>query len=309
MARQDHPAARILPSANELFRDPGRLGLVVVASPNKSHYEWALQSIRSGLPVVIDKPLAATEEQGRRLVDEAGKAKVLLSVFQNRRWDSDFLTVRSVLDRGELGDVARFESRMERWRPNADTKRWRESPAPADAGGLLYDLGSHLIDQAVQLFGEVTAVYAELDHHRKGSLVDDDVFVSLRHTAGQRSHLWASALVTQPGPRFRVVGSTGVFTKSGIDVQESQLASGLRPGQTGWAIEDTIHEGVVTTEAGTRTVRTLPGRYEHYYEQLHKALDSGQDPPVDASESVYVLRIIEAARRSASQAEIVTLDR
>src|SRR5262249_42471240 len=158
---------------------------------------------------------------------------VLLTVFQNRRWDGDFLTVRQLLGSGQLGTVARFESRFERWRPKL-SGGWRESGDPEDAGGLLYDLGSHLVDQALLLFGAVTQIYAELDARRAGSRTDDDTFVALTHESGVRSHLWMSAVAAEPGPRFRIFGNEAAFTKYGLDVQEAALREGGDPRETGW---------------------------------------------------------------------------
>jgi predicted dehydrogenase len=180
-ARNNHPGAEVVPDAAAIFARPDPLDLVVVATPNDSHVPLALRSIEAGVAVVIDKPLAAAVADGRRLIERSEAAGVLLTVFQNRRWDNDFLTLRSLLDEGRLGRVHRFESRFQRWRPQLRRDSWREDPDPRRAGGLLYDLGAHVIDQALVLFGPVTSVYAELDRRRAGSIVDDDVFVSLTH--------------------------------------------------------------------------------------------------------------------------------
>ena len=150
-ARKDHPDAEIVRDVDAIFARPDRLDLVVVATPNGSHVPLALRSIEAGVAVVVDKPLAATFADGRRLIERSESAGVVLTVFQNRRWDSDFLTLRRLLDQGRLGKVHRFESRYERWRPELRQKSWREDPAPARAGGLLYDLGAHVIDQALDL--------------------------------------------------------------------------------------------------------------------------------------------------------------
>ena len=161
-AARDHPQARLLPDADSLWRSASELDLVVVASPNRTHAPLALAAVGAGLAVVVDKPLAATTGDARRLIDAARDRGTLLTVFQNRRWDGDFLTLRRLLAEGSLGAVMRFESRFERWRPTVKAG-WRMLGAPEDAGGLLFDLGSHLIDQALVLFGPVTHVYAELD--------------------------------------------------------------------------------------------------------------------------------------------------
>jgi predicted dehydrogenase len=178
----------------------------VVAAPNRAHVPLARTAIDLGKAVVVDKPLALTAAEGRALVDAARARGVLLTVFQNRRWDGDLLTVRRLLTEGALGDVYRFESRFERWRPTPKPG-WRESGAPEEGGGVLVDLGSHLVDQAASCSGPVSQVYAELDRRRPGVQVDDDAFVALTHASGVRSHLWMSAVAAQLGPRLRVLGA------------------------------------------------------------------------------------------------------
>jgi scyllo-inositol 2-dehydrogenase (NADP+) len=224
-ARRDHPNAELLSSPEEVWERVADLDLAVVATVNRAHVRLARSSIDAGLPVVVDKPLAATADEGRALVREARDRGVLLTVFQNRRWDGDFQTLSELLRDDALGEVARFESRFERWRPELSAG-WRESGDPQDAGGLLYDLGSHLVDQALCLFGRVQQVYAELDSRRSRAQTDDDTFVALGHESGVRSHLWMSAVAAQTGPRFRVLGSRAAYVKYGLDVQEELLRTG-----------------------------------------------------------------------------------
>ena len=183
---------------------------------------------------MVDKPLAPTAAEGRALADEARARGVLLSVFHNRRWDGDFLTLRRLLDEGALGAPTRLESRFERWRPEVDAGRWRELPDPADAGGLLADLGSHLIDQAMVLFGRARGrVRRARPCAGRGPSVDDDCFVALTHANGVRSHLSASMLAADDPPRLRALGLAGVYVKHGLDVQEAALRAGGRPGGPG----------------------------------------------------------------------------
>jgi predicted dehydrogenase len=300
-ARAEHPGARVVPSADELWAAPGDLDLVVVAAPNRAHVPLARAAIAAGLAVVVDKPLAATAAEGRALVDEAGAAGVVLSVFQNRRWDGDFLTLRRLLAEGALGPPARLESRFERWRPAVEAGRWRERPDPAEAGGLLADLGSHLIDQAVVLFGRPVAVRAELDARRPGALVDDDVFVALEHPGGVRSHLSASMLAADDPPRMRAVGLSGVYVKRGLDVQEAALRAGARPGGPGWGAEPEEAWGRLFDGQGSRAVPTEPGNYPAFYAGMARALREGASPPVDAAEAVAVLEVIEEARRAGAR--------
>ena len=204
-----------------------------------------------------------------------------------------------------LGEVARFESRYERWRP-VPRRTWRELGAPEEAGGLLFDLGSHLIDQARLAFGPVTAVYAELDRRRGGVLVDDDTFVALTHGSGTRSHLWMSNVAAKAGPRLRVLGSRAAYVKFGLDVQESALRAGRRPA-AGWGEEPADAWGELETDGETRRIPTVPGAYPRFYEGVVSALREGAPPPVDPADAVAVIEVIEAARLSARDRRVVGL--
>ena len=305
-ARADIPGVRVLGSADEVWPDAGSYDAVVVATPNRSHAPLATAAIEAGLPVVVDKPLAVTADEGQRLVDLAAGRGVPLTVFQNRRWDADLLTIRRLLADGALGRVHRFESRFERWRPEAKAG-WRESGSPEEAGGLLYDLGSHLVDQALYLFGPATSVYAEVDVRRSSVVVDDDVFVALTHSTGVRSHLWASALTGQLGPRFRVLGSEAAYVKHGMDPQEDALKAGGRPDADGWGQEPESEWGVLGVDGATSPVPTVPGAYQEFYALLGKALRGEGPLPVDPAEAVTALRVLEAARASAAEGRVVPL--
>jgi predicted dehydrogenase len=305
-AAEAFPEVRVVSDAQRLWDLASELDLVVVASPNRSHATLAEQALRAGLAVVVDKPLARTPEEGRHLIDLAEREQRLLTVFQNRRWDGDFLTVRRLLEGGELGAVARFESRFDRWRPVA-RPGWRQLAAPEDAGGLLYDLGAHLVDQALLLFGPVTQVYAELDRRGPDSGVDDDTFVALTHSGGVRSHLWMSTHAAQAGARFRVLGSRAAYVKHGLDPQESALRAGARPDQPGWGEDPPEHWGTLGAAEQVQRVRTENGAYQHFYARLVSALREGAPPPVDPADSVAGLEVIAAAQRSAREQTVIAL--
>ncbi|SCG53435.1 Gfo/Idh/MocA family protein [Micromonospora halophytica] len=302
--RREHPDARLVDDADLLWRTPQALDLVVVATPNRQHLPMARAAIAAGLPVVVDKPLAATAAEGRALVDEAHRQGVPLTVFQNRRWDGDFRTARRLVAGGALGRVTRFESRFERWRP-AIRPGWRESAAPGEAGGALYDLGAHLVDQAVQLFGPVRTVYAEVDRRRSGALVDDDAFVALTHTGGVRSHLWMSAVAAQLGPRIRILGDRAAYTTYGLDVQEEALRAGGRPDAPGWGEVPPERYGHLGVDGDLRPVPTDPGRYQDFYAQLVAALRDGGPLPVDPADAVATVELIELAHRSATEGVVL----
>ena len=304
-ALRAHPGVAIVDRAERLWERAGELDLVVVASPNVTHVPFARAALQVGLAVVVDKPLAATSAEGQALVDEARGRNLLFSVFQNRRWDGDFLTLRRLLAEGALGDVHRFESRFERWRPTPK-KGWRESADPAEAGGTLYDLGSHLIDQALVLWGPVARVYAEVDRRRPGVAVDDDAFVALEHASGVRSHLWMSAAAPEHDLRFRVLGSRAAYVKHGLDVLEAALRGGEAPGP-GWGEEPELLWGRVGVPDAWTPVRTETGAWPAYYAGIAAALRDGAPLPVDPADAVQGLRIIEAARRSAAERAVIEL--
>jgi predicted dehydrogenase len=305
--QRDHPQVQVLASADELWAQAGRHRLAVVATPNRTHVPLASAALEAGLAVVVDKPLAASASDGRRLAELASSRGLVLAVFHNRRWDGDFLTLSTLLAEGALGSVQRFESRYERWRPELREGAWRELAAPDEAGGVLFDLGSHLIDQALVLFGDCSAVYAEVDRRRPGAEVDDDVFVALAHRSGVRSHLWASQVAAQPGPRMRVLGSEAAYVKWGFDIQEEALRAGARPGGEDWGREPPERWGLLGAGDELRPVETETGDYRRFYALVERALRDGGPPPVPAAEGVAVLEIIEAARESARGDRVVSL--
>jgi len=305
-ARRDHPDAALLSAPEEVWERAGGLDLVVVAAANRAHVPLARSSIEAGLAVVVDKPFAPSADEGRSLVREARERGAMLTVFQNRRWDGDFLTLQGLLEEQALGDVGRFESRFERWRPEL-TGGWRESADPQDAGGLLFDLGSHLVDQALVLFGPAAQVYAELDTRRSDAQTDDDAFVAVRHESGVRSHLWMSAVAAQPGPRFRVLGSRAAYVKYGLDVQEELLRTGRRPDDPHWGQEPEDRWGSVGAGDQLKRVPTAPGAYQRFYESVMLALRRSAPAPVDPDEVVAGLEVLDAARESARERRVVEL--
>ena len=296
-ATTEHPGVRIVESTDDFFRDPSEIDLVVISTPNRTHVPLALQAIEARRAVVVDKPLAISSAEARQLVDEARRRNVFLSVYQNRRWDGDFLTVRRLLAEQAFGKVHRFESRLDRWRPNAKGG-WRELGDPREGGGLLFDLGSHLIDQALTLFGPVVNVYAEVDTRRPGVAADDDVFVALTHASGVRSHLWASVLVAQSGPRLRVLGDRAAYTKITADVQEDALRRGERPDAPNWGLEPPEQYGLLGVGNDARPVPTERGDYRGFYSGVVRSLRDGAPPPVDPNDAIAALEIIATARRS-----------
>lgn len=294
-----HPAARVVPDMDALLALAPELDVAVIATPNRTHAPLAHAALDAGLHVVVDKPLATSAAEAAALVEHGARAGRLVVPYQNRRWDGDFRTVQRLLAEGALGRPLRLESAFERWRP-ALRDGWRESDAPEDAGGLLFDLGTHLIDQACVLFGPVARVYAELAARRAGGRVTDDVFLSLAHAGGARTHLRVTALAGVLAPRFRLLGDAGAYVKHGVDVQEAALRVGERPGGDAWGVEPTALWGAIGAGDAPRPVPTERGDWGRYHALLRDAVRGEGPPPVDARDAVHVLAVIEAAQRSAA---------
>jgi predicted dehydrogenase len=289
----------VVPDADAVFRRASELDLVVITSPNETHAPLAHRALDAGLDVVVDKPFALSAAEGREVIAHAESVGRRVTVFQNRRWDGDFVTVERLIGQGAdgaLGEVRQFESAFEWWKPELGTK-WKEVVTPGQGGGILFDLGPHLIDQAIRLFGPVDAVHAELDRRRPGSVTDDDSFLSLRHVNGVRSRLWFSAVAPSNRPRFRVVGSRAVFETEGLDVQEAQLKAGM-------PVDDPVYglghpDGRLRSPESTTAVTLAPGAYPEFYRLLAEALTTGGPMPVDPRDSLAVLDIIERAHATA----------
>jgi predicted dehydrogenase len=276
-----------------------RLDLVVIGSPSGTHAALADAALEAGLDVVVDKPFAVTAEEGRALVAKADRLGRTLTVFQNRRWDGDFRTVRRLVDSGELGEVRRFESRFEWWKPEPPAS-WKTESSPAEGGGILYDLGTHLIDQAVQLFGPVAELSAEIERRRPGAVADDDVFLALRHETGVRSHLWMNAVAPVFGPRFHVLGSRAGYTSWGLDGQEPALIAGALPSDPGFGETPEARWGVLGVDGASHPVPTERGDYGGFYRRLAEALRHGGPVPVDPADAIAVLELIEQAHAATS---------
>lgn len=306
-ARRDHAGVRVLPDAEALFADLSGIDVVVVAAPNRTHAELARRALTAGAAVVVDKPFVVSATEAAEVIRCAEDTGRILTVFQNRRWDGDFRTIGQLVGEGRLGQVRRFESRFERWRP-VPKSGWRETGTAADAAGILYDLGSHLVDQALTLFGPAAAVYCELDSRRPGVSTDDDMFLALTHAAGVRSHLWASAVAPLLGPRFRVLGEKAGYEVRGMDPQEDALRAGRRPGDgTSWGTVEPERYGILGAEPDATAFPTLPGDYLAFYRALADALLDGAPVPVDPADALAGLRILEAARESATSGTVVRL--
>ena len=292
---EDLPGAAVVSDLDGLLAVED-LDLVVLATPSGDHAAHALSVIEAGLPVVVDKPLGVDSDSALEVVDAAEQAGVPLTVFQNRRYDAEHATLAEVVRSGTIGDVYRAELRWERWRP-VPKERWREQADPADGGGILLDLHSHLVDAAVQLFGEVETVYAEV--HARTTRAEDDAFLACRHTSGVFSHLGATSVAAAPGPRVRVLGSRGAFLLNQFE-SEPNIFSDLRDedGCAGWVYRGDERQPVVRQQS----------HQADFYRAVAQALAS-EDPvgnmPVDPRDAVHTAAVIDAARVSAEGRRVV----
>lgn len=293
--RDGYPDTEIIANADDLFARSSEFDLVIVGTPPESHPPLAVEALEAGLDVIVDKPFTVTSRQGRELIATAQEAGRRLTVFQNRRRDGDFLTLKSLLQSGRLPEVSRFESRFEVY--NAMPRySWKTATRIEDGGGVLFDLGAHLIDQAIELFGPLdfsAEPYVELASRLKSGVAPDDAFVAFRHTSGVSSHLWMNTLSAQVGPRFRVLTPTTAYTTWGLDPQEAHLKAGMRPGDAGFAEIDPDRYGILGTDTAPEIVPTLAGDYTGYYDAVAEWILRDGPAPVDPSGSVAVISLIE----------------
>jgi predicted dehydrogenase len=307
-AEQRYSGVRVAGDLDALLGGSPKVDVVAISTPNATHFPLACAALEAGRHVVVDKPFAATPVQAREVADLAARVGKLAIPFQNRRWDGDFLTLKQIISDNSIGDVRRFESRFDRWRPTPKPG-WCRTDAAEKAEGIVYDIGTHLIDQALQLFGPVTYLYAELDWRHPDVVTEDTAFITLAHEGGVHSHLHMSTSAGLPGPRMSVFGTRGAYMKHGLDVQEDALRAGATPGGAGWGEEPEERWGSLGAGDKVEPVRTLPGNYPAFYAGVERAIRNGSPPPVTIAEVEAGLQIIEAVFRSARDAKVVKVTR
>ncbi len=280
---------------------------VTITTPSATHAPLAHQALQLGLHVVVDKPFALDAAAAAELVDHAARAGRLVVPYQNRRWDSDLLTIRRLLSAGELGRVHRFVSRIDRFRPVKSS--WHGATA-AQGGGVLLDLGPHLVDQALQLFGPVDTVHADLQTIRTGAGAEDEFELHLTHASGVHSTLAAGLASAAPGPRFQVNGDRAGFLIDGFDIQEQQLKDGQTPASlgAGWGVEPESAWGRLYAGDAGEPVPSERGAWDTYYPAVADAVRGLGDPPVAARDAVATARVLDAARESAADGTVVRID-
>lgn len=306
-----YPKATIIRSFDELICQK-ELELIVINTPDATHFEYARKALEAGKHVIVEKPFTTTVIEAEILVEMAKEKGLTLAVYQNRRWDSDFLTVCEIIQQGTLGRLVEFESTFPRYRNFIKPDTWKETGV--QGGGLTYNLGSHLIDQAVQLFGAPKAVFADIATLRTDGKVDDYFIIHLLNPVmapDVRVTLKSSYLMCEPEPRFVLHGTEGSFVKYGLDRQEEDLNKGLTPTGDAWGKEDDAIWGVLHTQKGEIASRTRypsqTGNYAGFYQNIFEHIRKGKSLQTDAADVIPVIRIIEAAYKSSSRQEVVTL--
>jgi scyllo-inositol 2-dehydrogenase (NADP+) len=302
---ESHPDATSYDSLEELLADPA-VELVVVNTPIATHYDYARQALAKGKHVLVEKAFTSNASEAAELCDLASRAGRKLAVFQNRRWDSDFLAVREILRQGVLGDIVEANVAFARYNPAISPKAHKETPGPG--AGIVRDLGPHVIDQALVLFGMPEAVFADIGITRDGSLVDDYFDILLRYQ-DKRVHVRGGYFFRQPIPEYSLFGKRGTFLKTRSDVQEAQLDNGMMPDDPAYGREPEEAAGRLFTDdtdrSGARNIRSPRGNYLAFFEALHRAIAHDDTEPVTATDGRRVMQIIDAAFRSNATGRLV----
>ena len=304
---EDHPGVAALDDLEALV-DAGAEA-VAISSTTGTHSELTDAALDLGLHVVCDKPLAIDAAHAAASIARALERGLLLTAYQNRRWDSDFLTIKKLLAEGALGDVYRFESRFERWAPGAPRAWWRAELPPELGGGVRLDLITHLLDQTMQLFGPVASVYAEIGVRRAASIAEDDVCVLVTHVDGTSAQLFANTMSGDVSRRFRVLGTEGAYVVGGVDGQEDALRSGATPASAGdsWGVEPEAAWGHLARGAELTVVPSERGRWDPFYPAFARAVRGEGPLPVDPYEALGVLVVLDAIAVSAAENRVVSL--
>ncbi|RUT35749.1 oxidoreductase [Paenibacillus zeisoli] len=296
---QDYPGVQAVKEISGLYGDE-EIDLVIITTPSTNHYDIARQALLAGKHVVVEKPFTTTTQEADELIELAQRQNRVLSVFHNRRWDGDFLTLKEVVEQGLLGRLTEAELRWDRYSPNSNPERWRD--AGEEGSGTFYDLGVHLIDQALTLFGTPLSVQAELRTEREHAKAHDYFDVSLEYPDSFKVSFKSSLLAVEPASRYRLYGTEGAFVKYGEDPQEKQLLSGLIPGMPGWGEEAEQRWGILHTSRGgldyRGKVRTLPGSYQAFYQNIYDAITGAAELAVQPEEARMAIRIIELGMQS-----------
>ncbi|PED06860.1 oxidoreductase [Bacillus pseudomycoides] len=302
VVKQALPTAQVVHTIGELVKRDD-IDLVVITSPNTTHFPFVKEAIVHGKHVVVEKPFVVSVEEGEELITLAKKHDVIVSVYHNRRFDNDFLTIKKLIEEKQIGNVYTYEAHFDRFRPHV-RNRWREKNLPGS--GILYDLGSHLIDQALHLFGKPDAVSADIVKQRPGAETDDYFHIVLYYGI-KRVILHSSSYVKHAGPHFSVHGDKGSIVKYGMDSQEDQLKAGMKPGDIGYGEDNESDFAVLETEEEVKHIPTEVGCYEIYYKGIRDSIVNGVQPPVTAEEGLQVIQLIKLAIESSETGTVISL--
>jgi scyllo-inositol 2-dehydrogenase (NADP+) len=308
LAREKYPSVKSFDTLDAMLNDDA-IELVIVNTPNYTHFEFAKKALLAGKHVVVEKPFTSNSKEGNELIQLATKQERKLSVYQNRRYDSDYKTIRKIIQEKLLGDIVEAEFHFDRYKEELSPKLHKEAPGPGT--GSLYDLGSHLIDQALQLFGDPTDIFADIQHMRPISKVDD-YFEVLLYYPRLRVRLKSSYQVREPIPGYVIHGSKGSFIKPKTDVQEAMLQAGNIPDKPDWGTEPDSEKGLLHTEKDGKIIReyvpSLKGNYGEYYEGIFNAIRNNKPVPVSAEDGLKVVRVIETAYQSSQKKMVFPFD-
>jgi len=293
-----YPYVQVVNDYYELLKDPD-IELIVVCTPNTLHFNMVHESLKAGMHVVVEKPFTPTSIEADELIKLAESMNRKIFVYQNRRWDGDFLTISKILKTGVLGNIEEYEAHFDRYKPEINPLAWRDFPKPG--AGILYDLGSHLIDQALCLFGKPASILADIQSQREGCEVDDYFRLQLKYE-GHNVILIAGMLVENPGPRYVIHGVLGSYVKFGIDPQEEALQAGQMPEGDNWGAENPENRGMITIDYQDLKIdgriETEPGNYMKFYDNVFDVLRNDGDTAITPGDARNVIRIIELAYES-----------
>lgn len=291
--KHDFPDADYYSTAEEMIQQSDS-DLVIITAPNAVHFSLAKLALQNNKHVVLEKPFVTNIADGEALISLAKEKDLVLSVYHNRRWDGDFLTVKKLIEEQQLGDIKYYESHFDRFRPMVQ-QRWREQTT--EGGGILFDLGSHLLDQALQLFGIPEAITAQCEMMREGS-TNIDYFNLTLHYADKLAVLNGSMFSAGPNARFNVQGTIANYVKYGLDPQEAQLKAGQQPNSENWGAENIEEYGKIYTQESSSLCQTENGCYEHFYIEMADAINTGTNVPVSAQDALWNIKLIELAMQS-----------
>ncbi|KRE48976.1 oxidoreductase [Paenibacillus sp. Soil522] len=305
--KEDYPDVQVVPDVEQLFTDPA-IDLIVITTPNTTHYPFVKQALLSGKHVVVEKPFVIHSKEAQELIEIAAAQNKIISVYQNRRWDNDFLTVKECLESGVMGEIYSYEAHYDRFRPEV-TSRWREQNM--EGSGMLYDLGSHLIDQALHLFGLPETVFGDVMAQRNDSVTDDYFHIILGY-GRLRVILHSGSIVKSAGPKFQIHGDKGSFIKYGLDSQENSLKQGKVPGDALWGKDLEKNYGELTVNVGDMQLKgkleTKAGAYESFYNGIYDSIAESKPAPVNAADAMNTIKVIELVKKSSQEKRVVSFE-